>query len=325
MTDDAAQKPPISDALHRLIVSRHLPDWYRQHARPVRRALAEQRLRLTHFIEDAGIYRSVHAVKRRLKTEASVREAIMGGRRKYLSDFKDFGGLRIVVHSRQDVKVIARFITRQAGVGDITIASDEEIKRENGYRARHIVIVMKGSYLRSGYEVDLEIQIRTLCEDLFDSLSRTYWYKNARVVPRPEDRDALVGHLKEAEALVTKLREEADVAHAADETDTLTPDSFQRIVKERLGDSVIIESAVDAVLMLRDDHVETNGDYLKYLADNKPKVDELIALERSLLGKRGPYGPKGLTYLMYRHVARGAFESFKDLLRAAAKAEPSPP
>src|ERR1051326_1723922 len=139
MTDTPAEGAPTEQAdpgahraLTQIIIQRHLPDWYRQFARPVRRALAQQRLHLTDFIEDAGIYRSVHEVKRRLKTEASVGEALLKGRRRDITEFRDFGGLRVVVHSRQDVRVIARFLKRQEEVGDITIASDEEIRRENG-------------------------------------------------------------------------------------------------------------------------------------------------------------------------------------------------
>lgn len=314
------QQGPPEDYVRKTVIHRHLPEWYREYARPVRRALAEQRLKLTNFIEDAGIYRSVHAVKQRVKTESSVREAMLQGRREYLSDFKDLGGLRIVVHSQQDVRVIARFLTMQADRDDLMIVSDDEIRRENGYRARHMVVRVKGSYMRSAYAVDLEIQIRTLCQDVFNSLSRTYWYKRARVHPTPEDRDVLVGHLESAEAVVSKLREEADAAHAADPTDTLTPDSFMRIMTQSIGDPITIEEAVDQVLSLRDDRVQTNGDYIDFLAKHKAKVDELVELERPL-GQDGHFESKGKSYLLYRYVARGEFDFMRKAIEGFVAAK----
>jgi ppGpp synthetase/RelA/SpoT-type nucleotidyltranferase len=172
------------------VVARH----YEELIRPVRRALAEQILTLNNFLEDVAI-KGVHSVSSRVKPRDSVINALQEGRFARFEGFPDLAGIRVVVHSQQDVDVVAHCFLRQIEIGQEMKLIEDAPKDKDGYRARHLRVEISGSYRRSVYPVRMEIQIRTLCEDLFDTLSRTYWYKDPNATPDVAQRDALVANL----------------------------------------------------------------------------------------------------------------------------------
>jgi len=309
-----AKKP--SATRRRIAAIRYVATYYKGFVRPVGRAMAEQRLILDNFIEDAGMTPRVHTVRSRVKSEESVTEALCDGPFESLSDFPDMAGIRVVVHSLKDVEVIARCFLRQVEIGKNVKLLADLPKDSGGYRARHLRLEIGGSYVRSAWSVRMEVQIRTLCQELFNTFSRTYWYKSPHVVPDAAKRDELNAQLSRAEGLVTELQDSADATNAAHQEEALSPDSFVRIINELFHEEVPLGEAVDSVVFHRDRGVETNGDLRKLFSDTGPQLAELVELEKAL-----PEGERTLTKLLTESpgkaysrllfIAHGAFEIFK--------------
>lgn len=312
MDDTTLARVKRSSAFRRVVAIRYVHKEYSHFMRPVRRALAEQRMLLKNFLEDIGS-RGVHSVATRLKSENSAAAAIAGGRFKHLGEVPDMAGMRLVVHSRADVEVVLPFFARQIERRDMAPLSDRLVKHR-GYRARHLVVRINGSYRRSRYSVLMEVQIRTLCEDLFATLSRTYWYKNQGAKPTQALRGALLEHVRKAEDIVSEIRGIADAAYSSDPTDLITPHSFIHIVRGTLGETVPVARAVEHVLSLKDGVLTRNEDLQKLFTDSEvqAKVDELNHIEDTLLEEKDTHRGKGALHELYLMVARSPdFDSIK--------------
>jgi ppGpp synthetase/RelA/SpoT-type nucleotidyltranferase len=249
--------------------------------RRARRALAEQRLLLRGYLEDVGA-RNVHYVRGRVKSLESVQRLIQRRRYRWISEIPDLAGMRVVVHGRPDVDVILRFFERQQQRGDLKIVSNRAVEHR-GYRARHLVLEVPGSYRRANFSIKMEVQVRTLCEDLFDALSRAYWYKCAEAEPPKSLREKLLAHTEAAEDIVTGVREQVEAALAKQDEDRVTPFSFRSIVAEELSETVCMEDAVEQVIRLCDRARYTNRALRALFRSNEAvaKVAEIESFEDS--------------------------------------------
>jgi ppGpp synthetase/RelA/SpoT-type nucleotidyltranferase len=232
---------------------------YLRFVRPYDKGLRRLRQDLDFFIEGTGNLQ-VYLVENRIKAFESAlkKQATLGI---HLTDLQDIAGLRVVAVTQLDVDMVFHFFKRLADQKDLTIITDEKISRD-GYRARHVVVELQSSYLRSPYEVNVEIQISTLLQHAFNHISRKWVYKTDYHVPASSVKELAVvaADLAQLDTRIRKLYESSIAnAMATDDDAPLTPSSYQIIAFERFGEQISIEYAVDAVQYLVGFYYETNG------------------------------------------------------------------
>lgn len=231
---------------------------YLKFCRPYDRVLRQLLLELEFFIEDAaGV--NIHSVQHRIKTYES---AVKKSTRLKLSIAKmqDIAGIRIVVATADEVDVVARFFTLKAALKDLTVQSDKRIDKNDGYRARHLVLQFQGSYTRGSASPALvELQLLTLLEHTFNYISHAWAYKPGRSFPEKWHAEfvRLSSDLASLDKRIAKLQKQ--VVALANDDEPLTPFSYQRIIAHVFGEHETIDNAVDSVRMLIDLQCDTNG------------------------------------------------------------------
>jgi len=280
---------------------------YEDLIRPAGRAMQQLEVDLRWYLEDIGDS-TVHHIRTRIKSYDSLLGKL--DRKKYQSveEITDLAGMRIVVHAKTDVDAMVGLFKGQEIRKDLEILEDVHREDDSGYSGRHIVVKIAPSYKRSASDVKIEVQIRTLAEDLFDTLSRKMWYKpsvNIENAPRDLVR-TLVRKLREVDAVVMQLREKWEDAYAQASPDSdMTPHSFRRIVAEIFHEEVSVDDAVENVRFLRDRCVKLNRHLRSIFTapDISSKVDQLISWNPRIFGN----GPRHGLYMSIA-VRPGLFE-----------------
>jgi putative GTP pyrophosphokinase len=271
---------------------------YQDLIRPSRRALQQLELDLRWYLEDIGDS-TVHLISTRIKSYDSLLRKLNQEKYQSVEEITDLAGMRIVVHAKTDVEAMAALFKGQEIREDLKIIEDTYREDDNGYAGRHLIVKIRPSYKRSAFDVKVEVQVRTLAEDLFDTLSRKMWYKSSldsQHVPKELVR-ALVRALREVDAIVVQLREKWEDAYAQASPDSeMTPHSFRRIVAEIFHEEVSVDDAVENVRFLRDRGVKLN-EHLRCIftdSDLRSKSDQLIAWSPKMFGD----GPRYSLYVM---------------------------
>lgn len=261
---------------------------------PHRRALKTLELEWDFFIRDVGEL-NLFSVSSRIKQyDRAVTKASLLGIP--VSELDDLAGLRIVVGTLVEIPIVTRFLTRQEINKDLKIVKKHQIDRGSGYRATHVVIEKCSSYHSSVFPGRVEVQIHTIFQHAFNFLSRNWSYKQPwKTSPEWSIK------FTELSRLLSSIDQEAQELHLdqvrlleAVDTATLTPYSFQLIVKSEFGDDVLIEDAVDACQMYIDLGCKTNTDLRQHFRD--PRVEELYAFvqdKTAASGKNGPISKMG--------------------------------
>lgn len=243
---------------------------YLKFIRPYERVIRQLLLDFEFFSEDAaGI--NIYAVHHRLKSFESAREK--ASRLNIpITELHDIAGLRIVVSTAKEVDVVVRFVYRKADAKDLVVESDRRIEKPDGYRARHLVLKVRGSYSRSVHETVVEIQLQTLMEHAYNYISRAWVYKSDRALSEEWREEFLhvSRALAELDGKITSLQAEVlESAILGKDEEWLTAFSFQRIVKDIFDESISIDDAVDAVQFLVDLGCNTNGLLRRFFADKR--------------------------------------------------------
>lgn len=291
-------------AAERIARAKYVEENYERIVRPAMRALAEQRLRLATFLEDFGV-RGVYRVSSRIKSRISLAKHIQSGRYTRLADVPDLAGMRIVVHTQADADLVEECFMRQVRRNALKLEKRKVVEHK-GYRARHLILEVPASYLRSRYACLLEVQIRTLADEVFNVIARDYWYKSEGATPPNEVQKQILEHLREADELASKIRDHGVSALALDRKDALTPFSFRSIVQQFTGETVSLEDAVDQILTMRDLGQKTNGDLYAVFEDEKHKttVNELVAHEDEIADPDKTYKGSGHLFDLFLLVDR---------------------
>lgn len=270
------------------------PANYEYIVEPHRRALKALELEWDFFIRDVGEL-NLFSVSSRIKQyDRAVTKASHLGIP--VSELDDLAGLRIVVGTLIEIPIVTRFFTRQEISKDLKIVKGRQIDRDSGYRATHVVIEKRSSYHSSVFPGRVEVQIQTIFQHAFNFLSRNWSYKQ----PWKTSPEWYI-KFTELSRLLSSIDQEAQELHL-DQTQslggvdiaTLTPYSFQLLVKSEFGDDVLIEDAVDACRMYIDLGYKTNGHLCQHFRD--PRVEELYAFvqdKAAASGKGGPFANMG--------------------------------
>jgi ppGpp synthetase/RelA/SpoT-type nucleotidyltranferase len=231
-------------------------------------------LDLEFFLEDVGNL-NVYSVSHRIK---AFQRAMEKARRLNVKvgDLEDLAGLRVVVATGNEVDVLARLLYRQQDSEDLKVEFDRRISKEDGYRARHLGLLCRGSYSRSMFEGRVEVQILTVFQHAFNFVSRAWVYKSGRHYSPTWQSDFInvSKRLAVIDEAVTSLQDHVTEATAKQsDDDSLTPFSYQHIVRSVFQEKVDIDEAVDECRFLTDLGINTNGSLKAFFAD--PRIHSL--------------------------------------------------
>lgn len=261
-------------------------DEYLRFRRPYERALRQLLLEMEFFLEDVqGI--NTHTVTHRLKSF----ESAVAKSQKYklpISDLQDIAGLRIVAATANEVDVIARFFYRKADAKDLTISKDEPIAKDDGYRARHLVVEFDGHYTRSVSHTRVEVQLQTIMQHAYNFISRAWVYKTNRGFSEDwrVEFQQVSADLANLDNRIAKLQTDVlDSSAKSGPNEPLTPFSYQRIVGEIFSEMVTIDDAVDSVRFLVDLGCDTNEKLRTFFS--RKDIRELRNRCLKLEGKEG--------------------------------------
>lgn len=256
---------------------------------PHRRALKTLELEWDFFIRDVREL-NLFSVSSRIKQyDRAVMKASHLGIP--VSELDDLAGLRIVVGTLIEIPIVMRFLTRQEVSKDLKIIKNRQIDREAGYRATHVVIEKRSNYHSSVFPGRVEVQIHTIFQHAFNFLSRNWSYKQAwQTSPEWTAKFTELSHLLSSiDQAAQELHLSQIQLQGAIDAATLTPNSFQLIVKSEFGDDIPIEDAVDACRMYVDLGCKTNTDLRQHFRDSR--VEELYVLVQNKAVTSGKSGP----------------------------------
>lgn len=249
---------------------------YERLVEPHARALKTLELEFDFFVRDVGNL-NLFSVSGRIKQyDQAVVKAFHLGIPVHLLD--DLAGLRVVVGTLAEVPIVMRFLTRQEVSRDLNILKSRQIDRDSGYRATHVVVEKCSSYHSSVFPGRIEVQIHTIFQHAFNFLSHNWSYKQPwQVSPNWSAQFTELSRLLSSidEAARELHVSQAQMEEMVDEA-TLTPHSFQLIVKSEFGDDISIEDAVDACRMYADLGCRTNTHLREHFRD--PRIDDLYAI-----------------------------------------------
>lgn len=123
---------------------------------------------------------------------------------------------------------------------------DEVIEKDDGYRARHIVVEFKGHYSRfSSHHTLVEIQLQTILQNAYNFISRAWVYKNKYIYSNDWDQSfkQVSKELNQLDQKIFELQEEV-LKIAEGDNEALTPFSYQRIVADIFSENVDLDDAV---------------------------------------------------------------------------------
>lgn len=247
---------------------------FKRFLRPHKRALRKLLMDFEFFVEDVGTL-NVFSVSSRLKEYLSAMKKA-GRLNLEVEELQDLAGIRIVVATQLEIEVVARFFYREQDSKDLTIKSDQRLRKENGYCARHIVLESQPSYSRSMHPAIVEVQLASIFEHAFNFISRTWFYNTPHHLPENWQAD-FVTLSKELQSIDAK----ADLLHSAildspftmaDEA-TISPMSYQRLVMKVFGEVISDSDAVDYCRYMVDLGCSTNRDLREFFEN--PMIIEL--------------------------------------------------
>lgn len=184
---------------------------------------------------------SIYHVKGRVKNLWSIYEKMVRRKTISLMNIKDICGIRIVCLNQFDKEFVYKFIKDNPNFESV----DREIirNREDGYSGWHIKIQAKVTYKGVTNWHPVEIQLRTLAEDYFNTKSHREVYK--KLINLPFDWKKRMKELRrkidEIEKLSGTLREEWEKINASMEfpqQNYLNIKSIQAIIKSELGEEL---------------------------------------------------------------------------------------
>lgn len=130
-----------------------------------------------------------------------------------MAQLTDIAGLRVVCSFLDDVYDVRDDLLRQDDV--VLLQEKDYIKspKENGYRSLHLIVRVPVFLASQKYEVPVEVQVRTLAQELWASNEHKLLYKQD--VEDPDVRDALhhcADALAQIDLAMQKVREETSFA-----------------------------------------------------------------------------------------------------------------
>lgn len=258
---------------------------YMRRKKLCQRAIKSVTNEIEEYFSDINV-ECIHYIKARIKERNSiVDKAIRKKLKNPIYELKDIAGIRIVCHNESDVEQVAAFIKlRYKG----RIIENEQLNREDGYKARHIVISINVLEAGQPKDVKVEIQLRTVAQDLFGTLSRRDVYKlNTKL---PEDwllkMKKLSEKLGEADKLAEELKQtwiEENIKTKA--KDQLTAQTIMRLCSKEVNAKLTLDEALNCLANLVRHDINKISD-LEAILKNKEIAIEIDKIYDELLGRK---------------------------------------
>ncbi len=231
----------MKDSSEPLTVGLMVENLYKHDITKYERAIEIVEKELRNFFED--IYADyIHYIKSRIKSKDNLLEKIAKkgyNSKNFLDKIDDIAGVRVVCHNESDVEKVITFIK-----GHFPIVKDEKIdNREDCYKARHIVIEI--AVVVAGYSelAKVEIQIRTLAQDLFATLSHRDMYKLPAKLPESwtHKMKTLGEKLQEVDKIAQELKNDWIEENLGKKIkNQISVETITRLVKSSLGKEINI-------------------------------------------------------------------------------------
>ncbi len=150
---------------------------------------------IEELLRSAGIH--VHLIESRTKEFDSFKEKLKRKKEAYhsLSDMTDLSGLRVIVYYPEDIEKVIKLIRSEFEIDEKNsiVKGDEFNSNEFGYKSFHIVFnISKNrttlSEWRQYNDFKCEIQIRTVLQHAWASISHTLQYKTTHDIPKSLQR-----------------------------------------------------------------------------------------------------------------------------------------
>lgn len=179
-------------------------------------ALLTELLKLNHI--------KFHLIDGRAKTVESFQEKIRRPNKSYsdpLQELSDLSGVRVIVYYHDDVEKVAEVLATEFEVveKEISHQASEYNPEEFGYISLHYIVKVRPERAELAEwkpykDLLVEIQIRTVLQHSWASISHALQYKNESDVPKPLRRklNRLAGLFELADEQFIDIRQESDIA-----------------------------------------------------------------------------------------------------------------
>ena len=155
----------------------------------------------------------VHFMKKRVKAPYSIYKK-MKTEKLPISKIEDIAGIRVVVHNKKDVYTLRNKIKSNKFFKVIRIDNMIEKSKDDGYRSLHVITENTiGENTENEIKVLCEIQIRSIAEDLWATLSHREIYKDIELPEKLRKKMIELSNLLDgadsfAETLIEQIEEE---------------------------------------------------------------------------------------------------------------------
>lgn len=228
----------------------------------------------------------------------------------------DKAGIRIVCRFKKDLAIIAEVVNRMFLVTKKEDKSTLLDVNESGYRSLHFDIKIKPGPHKSEYderfsEISAEVQVRTLCEDVWAEINHDIGYKPMSDLPSEHARQiyCLGGLLEVADDSFMYIQERVESSSVVDAFSVLSilEPTFIKYFKSDYQTDFYLESANILIPLLSDfTFSEFKEAFREFVSINKEKIDR-ISRERKPLEKHFPYITQPEILLIYFLVERNIY------------------
>ncbi|TET44826.1 hypothetical protein E3J62_09220 [candidate division TA06 bacterium] len=212
-----------------------------------------------------------------------------------LEEVEDMAGVRIVCHNEVHAQEVITFLTVHP---DFRNVASEDIDREDGYRATHAELETTVTVMGQALSVKVEVQIRTLAQDTWATLSHRDAYKTDVHLPDSwlEKMRKLGDQLEEVDKVAQKLCDErVDVAIGGQGSqEQISVQAVARMLEDLYGRPIPPGEAQDCLVVAINQGLDTVSKLKKFLQDKEVRK-ALGDLSRSLMGM--PLSPYMHIYL----------------------------
>lgn len=251
---------------------------YRERLQVYRRAAERVRMCIDEMVEDFATDRlfRVASLKARVKEFDSLKQKVIDrgieNEEQALEDIKDIVGVRIVTNNISDVKRIFE------GIKDLgAVSYDKESlqdflcsPQESGYRALHFTVYCTVDHKGDQYKVACEVQVRTLFQDAWGTLTHEDIYKSEQDLPPVIVKLSrrLADQLKVLDDIAQDIRDAISQAVRSDklpDDSLITREGLAFIYLEQSGDELLDFEIRRWMNALQEEGIKTLGEAREFL------------------------------------------------------------
>lgn len=150
---------------------------------------------IEELLRTAGIH--IHMIESRTKDIKSFEEKIKRKKKSYISldDITDLSGLRVIVYYPEDIQKVIQVLRSEFEIDEKNsiVKGDEFNSNEFGYKSFHLVLNISNnratlSEWQRYRDFKCEVQVRTVLQHAWASISHTLQYKTTHDVPKSLQR-----------------------------------------------------------------------------------------------------------------------------------------